>query len=41
MFFLCCFSVFVVNFEHVDLCLDNCCIAKFPKTYLKSLAKNE
>ena len=39
MFFLRCFSVFVVNFEQVNVCLDNCCIAKSFKTYLKSLTK--
>ena len=39
--FLRCFSVFIVNFEHVNVCLDSCCIAKSSKTYLKSLAKNE
>ena len=41
MFFLRCFSVFIVNFEqvNVNVCLDNCCIAKSFKTYLKSLAK--
>ena len=38
MFFLHCFNVFIVNFE-VNVCLDNCCIVKFFKTYLKSLAK--
>ena len=41
IFFSCFFSVFIVNFEHVNVCLDNCCIAKLSKTYLKSLAKNE
>ena len=39
MFFLRCFSVFIVNFEKVSVCLDNCCIVKFFKTHLKSLAK--
>ena len=39
MFFLPCFSVFIVNFEHVNVCLDSCCVAKSFKTYLKSLAK--
>ena len=40
MFLLRCFSVvFFVNFEQVNVCLDNCCIAKPFKTYLKSLAK--
>ena len=39
MFFLCCFSVFIVNLEQVNVCLDNCCTAKFFKTNLKSLAK--
>ena len=39
MFFLCCFSVFTVNFEQVNVCLDNCCIVKSFKTHLKSLAK--
>ena len=37
--FLRCFSVFIVNFEQVTFCLDNCCIAKFLKTHLKSLTK--
>ena len=41
MFFLGCFSVFIVNFEHVNVSLDNSCIPKSFKTYLKSLAKNE
>ena len=41
MFFLHCFSAFTVNFEQVNVCLDNCCIVKFFKTHLKSLAKNE
>ena len=39
MLFLCCFSVFIVNFEQTNVCLDNCCITKPFKTYLKSLAK--
>ena len=39
MFFLRCFSVFIVIFEQVNVCLDNCCITKSFKTYLKSLAK--
>ena len=39
MFFLCCFSVFIVNSEQVNVCPDNCCIAKSFKTYLKSLAR--
>ena len=39
MFFLRCFSVFIVNFEQANVCLDNCCIANSFKTYLKSLAK--
>ena len=39
MFFLRCFKVFIVNFEHVNVCLDNCCAAKSCKPYLKSLAK--
>ena len=39
MFFQRCFSVFIVNFEQVSVCLDNCCIVKFFKTHLKSLAK--
>ena len=39
MFFLHCFSAFIVNFEHVNVCLDNCCIVMFFKTHLKSLAK--
>ena len=39
MFFLRCFSVFIVNFEQVNVYPDNCCIAKFVKTHLKSLAK--
>ena len=34
-----CFCVFIVNFEQVDVCLDNCCKVKFFKTHLKSLAK--
>ena len=38
MLFLCCFCVFTVNFEHVNVFLDNCCITKSSKTYLKSLA---
>ena len=41
MFFIRCFSVFIVNFKHVNIYLDSCCIATFFKTYLKSLAKNE
>ena len=28
MFFLRCFSVFIVNFAHVNICLENCCVAK-------------
>ena len=40
MFFLRCFNVFIVNFEQVNVCLGNCCIAKSFKTYLKSLARN-
>ena len=39
MFFLHCFSVFTANFEQVNVYLDNCCIVKFFKTHLKSLAK--
>ena len=39
MFVLRCFSVFTVNFEQVNVCLDNCCIVKFFKTPLKSLTK--
>ena len=39
MFFLCCFGVFTVNFEQVNVFLYNCCIVKFFKTHLKSLAK--
>ena len=39
MFFLHCFSVFIVKFKQVNVCLDNCCIAKSFKTQLKSLAK--
>ena len=39
MFPLRCFSVFIVNFEQVNVCPDNCCIVKFFKTHLKSLAK--
>ena len=39
MFFLCCFSVFIVNIEQGNVSLDNFCIAKFFKTHLKSLAK--
>ena len=39
MFFLSCFSVFIVDFEQVNVCLDNCYLAKSFKTYLKSLAK--
>ena len=34
MFFLRCFSVFIVNFEQVNVCRDNCCIAESFKTYL-------
>ena len=39
MFFLHFFSVFIVNFEQVNVYLVNCCIAKSFKTYLKSLIK--
>ena len=39
MFFLHCSSVFIVNFEQVKVCLDNCYIVKFSKTHLKRLAK--
>ena len=39
MFFLRCFSVFSVNFEQINVFLNNCCIVKFFKTHLKSLAK--
>ena len=39
MFLLHCFSFFIINFEHVNFCLDNCCVVKSFKTYLKSLAK--
>ena len=39
MFFLCCYSVFAVNFEQVNVCLNNGCIVKFFKTHIKSLAK--
>ena len=40
MFFLHCFSVFIVDFEQVNVCLDDCCTAKFfNKTRLKSLAE--
>ena len=39
MLFLRCFSVFIVNFEQVNFCLDNFCIAKSFKIHLKSLAK--
>ena len=35
MFFLCCFSVFIVNFEQVNVCLDNCYTAKFFNTFKK------
>ena len=40
MFFLHCFSVFIVNFELVNVCLDNCCTAEFFKTHLKGLKMN-
>ena len=39
MFSLCCFNIFIVNFEQVNVFLDNCFIVKFFKTHLKSLAK--
>ena len=39
MFFLRSFSVFIVNLEQVNVCLDNCCIVKFFKSHLKSLDK--
>ena len=39
MFFLHCFSFFIVKFEHVNVCLDKCCVAKSFKTYLKNFAK--
>ena len=38
MFFLPCFSVFIVNFEQVNVYLDNCCIAKSFKTYFKKFS---
>ena len=37
--FLCCFTVFTVKLEQVNVCQDNCCIVKFFKTYLKVLTK--
>ena len=39
MFFLRGFSVFIVNFEQVNVFLENCCTVKFFKTHLKSLAQ--
>ena len=40
MLFLLCFNVFIVDFEQINVCLENCCKAKFfNKTHLKSLAK--
>ena len=42
MFFLRCISVFIVNSENVNVCLDNCCIGMSSKNILKkNLAKNE
>ena len=36
------FVFFIVDFEQVNVCIDNCCcIAKSSKAYLKSSTKNE
>ena len=39
MFFLPCICVFTVDFEQVNVSLDNCCIVKLFKIYLKILPK--
>ena len=39
IFFFRCFNVFTVNFEQVNVCLDNGCLVKFFKTHFKSLAE--